>query len=88
MFRQGLKPRVKEELMRTGASTDTLDNLINTAINIDVKLYELQQELQDNPRARVVTKKRPLPRNPWRNNLSNCGNRYQPNIGQRTYNNT
>ena len=88
MFRQGLKPRVKEELMRTGASTDTLDNLINTAINIDVKLYELQQELQDNPRARVVTKKRPPPRNPWRNNLSNCGNRYQPNIGQRTYNNT
>ena len=55
MFRQGLKPQVKEELMRTGASTDTLDELVNTAINIDVKLYELRQELRDDPRARGTT---------------------------------
>jgi hypothetical protein len=85
MFKQGLKPQVKTELMRTGASTDNLDDLINTAINIDVKLYELQQELQEDPRSRVVlTNKRPPPRNPWRNNLSNCGQRgghYQPNSG-------
>jgi len=47
MYRQGLKPKVKEELMRTGASTETLDDLINKLINIDVKLFELQQELQD-----------------------------------------
>jgi hypothetical protein len=51
MFRQGLKLQVKEELMRTGASTNTLDELVNTAINIDVKLYELRQELCDDPRA-------------------------------------
>ena len=91
MFRQGLKPKVKEELMRTGASTDTLDDLINTAIDIDVKLYELQQELREDPRARVAIEKRPPPRNPWRNNLSNRGNRggrYQPNVGRRTHNNT
>jgi hypothetical protein len=31
--------------MRTGARTDNLDNLINTAIDIDIKLYKLQQEL-------------------------------------------
>ena len=30
--------------MRTSASTDSLNNLINTAINI-IKLYKLQQEL-------------------------------------------
>ena len=63
MFCQGLKPKVKEELMCTSASTDTLDDLINTAIDINVKLYELQQELQDDLRARVVTKKRLLLRN-------------------------
>ena len=45
MFKQGLKPRVKEELMRTAAVTDTFDTLGNKAINIDIKLYELQQEL-------------------------------------------
>jgi hypothetical protein len=41
MFCKGLKLKVKEELMRTGASTDTLDDLINTAININTKLHEL-----------------------------------------------
>ena len=45
MFKQGLKPLVKTELMRTGASTNSLDDLINTAININVKLYKLQREL-------------------------------------------
>jgi hypothetical protein len=41
--------------MRTSASTDTLDELVNTAININVKLYELRQELRNNPRARSTT---------------------------------
>jgi hypothetical protein len=31
--------------MRTSASTNNLNNLINTTININVKLYKLQQEL-------------------------------------------
>jgi hypothetical protein len=48
MFRQGLKLKVKEELMRTSASTNTLDNLINTAIDINTKLHELQLELRNN----------------------------------------
>jgi hypothetical protein len=34
--------------MRTSASTNTLDNLINTAININTKLYKLQLELRNN----------------------------------------
>jgi hypothetical protein len=92
MFKQGLKPQVKTELMRTGASTDNLDDLINTAIDIDVKLYELQQELREDPRSRVVlADKRPPPRNPWRNNLSNRGQRgghYQSNSGRRIHNDT
>jgi hypothetical protein len=38
MFWQGLKPRVKEELMRTAASVDTFNTLVNEAININVRL--------------------------------------------------
>jgi hypothetical protein len=41
--------------MRTSASTNTLDKLINTAININVKLYELRQELYNNPCAYSIT---------------------------------
>jgi hypothetical protein len=61
--------------MRTSASTNTLNKLINTAININVKLFKLQQELRDDLQARVVlTNKRLLLRNLWRNN-NNCGQR-------------
>ena len=41
MFKQGLKPKVKEEIIRTSASTKTLKELINTVININIKLYKL-----------------------------------------------
>jgi hypothetical protein len=69
--------------MRTAASINTFNTLVNKAINIDVRLQELQQELWDNLRARVVTvNRRPPPRQPWRNNLSNRRNCYQPNIGR------
>ena len=91
MFRQGLKPQVKAELMRTGASTESLDDLINTAIDIDVKLHELQLELRDDPRARVaLTDRRPPPRNPWRSNpnRNQRSGRYQPNMGRRIHNDT
>jgi hypothetical protein len=91
MFRQGLKPKVKEELMRTGASVETLDSLINTSIDIDVRLQELQQELRDDPRARaVLVDRRPPPRNPWRNNFNRGqrGGHYQSNTGRRIHQNT
>jgi hypothetical protein len=45
MFRQGLKNNVKIELMRSGASLDTLDDVINKAININTCLYKLLLEL-------------------------------------------
>jgi hypothetical protein len=41
MFKQGLKLQVKTELICTSASTNNLNNLINTAININIKLYKL-----------------------------------------------
>jgi hypothetical protein len=41
--------------MRTSASTNTLDELVNTAINLNVKLYELRQELCNNPCAYGIT---------------------------------
>jgi hypothetical protein len=62
MFKQGLKLKVKEELIRTTAITNTFDTLVNKAINIDIKLYKLQQELRDDTRARnpnVVTVRSP-----------------------------
>ena len=41
MFKQGLKLRVKEELMRTAAVTNTFNPLVNKAINFNIKLYKL-----------------------------------------------
>jgi hypothetical protein len=62
MFKQGLKPKVKEELIHTAAITNTFDTLVNEAININIKLYKLQQELRDDTRARtpnIVTGRSP-----------------------------
>jgi hypothetical protein len=44
MFRQGLKPQVREELMRTNAVTETVDELIDESIRIDNELYQLKLE--------------------------------------------
>ena len=44
MYRRGLKENVKDELMRTGASTDTLDELRKEAIRIDDNLFERAME--------------------------------------------
>jgi hypothetical protein len=44
MYKQGLKPAVRRELMRTGASVRTLDELINEAVRLDNELFELKLE--------------------------------------------
>jgi hypothetical protein len=44
MFKQGLKERVRTELMRSGANIVTLDDLIEEATRIDNDLYELELE--------------------------------------------
>ena len=40
IYRRGLKENVKDELIRSGASTTTLNNTIVEAIRIDDMLYE------------------------------------------------
>ena len=44
MFKQGLKPKVRVELMRLGAAITNLKDLIEEAIRIDNDLYELRLE--------------------------------------------
>jgi hypothetical protein len=44
MYKQGLKPRVRQELMRSGGQVATLQDLMNEAIRIDNELYGLQLE--------------------------------------------
>jgi hypothetical protein len=44
MYRQGLKPTVRRELMRSGATLETLDALMAEAIRLDNDLYELALE--------------------------------------------
>ena len=44
MYRQGLKPAVRMELMRSGSSLKTLNELINEAIRVDNELYKLKLE--------------------------------------------
>jgi hypothetical protein len=44
MYKQGLKPNVRRELMRSGASITTLKELTDEAIRIDNDLFELKLE--------------------------------------------
>jgi hypothetical protein len=46
MYKQGLKLVVQQELIRSGATTEILDQLINKAIRIDNNLYKLKLEEQ------------------------------------------
>lgn len=46
MYKQGLKGNVKAELMRSGTTLDTLDQLQKESIRIDSDLYELSIELR------------------------------------------
>ena len=41
IFKQGLKPKVKEELIYTTTITSTVNTLVNKAISINIKLYNL-----------------------------------------------
>lgn len=60
MFRQGLKPNVRIELMRSGATLETLSVLIDESIRIDNNLYEFEKE------ARTFTNNRKTTQNPGR----------------------
>ncbi len=54
MFKRGLKDSVKDELMRSGARLNTIQALVETAIDVDDKLYERSMEKRyDQPRGRA-----------------------------------
>ena len=83
--------------MRTAAVTNTFNTLVNKAININIKLYKLQQELRDDLRARtpnVTTVCAPptfnqnLQKNSAARQGNQQGNYYRPNTRRRIYNNT
>jgi hypothetical protein len=44
MYKQGLKPNIRAELMRTGATINDLEDLKREVICLDNKLYELVLE--------------------------------------------
>jgi hypothetical protein len=44
MYKQGLKPNVRAELMRTGAMINDLEDLKREVICLDNELYELALE--------------------------------------------
>jgi hypothetical protein len=44
MYRQGLKPAVQRELIRSRATINTLKELVSEAIQVDNKLYKLALE--------------------------------------------
>jgi hypothetical protein len=44
MYKQGLKPNVRAELMRTGATINDLEDLKREVIRLDNELYELALE--------------------------------------------
>jgi hypothetical protein len=83
MYKQGLKPVVRQELMRSGATTETLDQLINEAIRIDNDLYELKLEEQA-----YSARSRLNGREPRETKVvQNQGRRqFRPNQGQRRFN--
>jgi hypothetical protein len=46
MYKQGLKPTIRIELIRSGVSITTLETLVNEAIRINNNLYELKLKEQ------------------------------------------
>ena len=44
MYKQGLKPSVRAELMRTGVAIHTVQDLYKEAIRLDNQIYELAIE--------------------------------------------
>jgi len=83
MYRQGLKPTVRRELMRSGTRLDTLEDLMNESIRLDNELYELALEerlFNQGTRAPVVTNTRP--RHQPRRSYPNQGRQrsYQPRV--------
>lgn len=75
MFKQGLKPQVLEELMRSGCAISNLGGLMEEAKRLDEALYELETMKRGYG-------KTPNSQNSGRKRASSAkGNHYQPNRG-------
>jgi hypothetical protein len=86
MFRQGLKNDVKIKLMHSSASLNTLNNVINEAININTRLYKLSLELQPHSQAPQHNHKGQPPHNNQRQYRSNnYANRSAPRVTHLTH---
>jgi hypothetical protein len=87
MFRQGLKNNVKIKLMRSSASLNTLNNVINKAININTRLYKLSLELQPHSQAPQHNHKgQPQHNNQRQYRSNNYANRSTPRVTHLTHN--
>jgi hypothetical protein len=85
MFRQGLKNDVKIELMRSGASLETLNDVIDEAIDIDTRLYELSLELRPNSRVQQDNPKGRSQNNNRQYRTNNHANRSAPRVTHLTH---
>jgi hypothetical protein len=83
MYKQGLKLVVQQELIRSGATTEILDQLINKAIRIDNNLYKLKLEEQAYS-ARLRLNRRELRETKVVQNQGRC--QFWPNQGQQRFN--
>lgn len=72
MYKQGLKPELRKELLRSGAETDTLEKLCNEAIRIDNEFYGLEMELQ----GRTHVLRNPPPQKTYANTTQRRSNYY------------
>jgi len=89
LYKQGLKADVQTELMRSGADTVTLDELITESIRLDVELYELRVTLRNQRTPPQSTPKEYRPRYQKKHgpNVGRPRERYQPRNNPGVYNN-
>ena len=80
MYKQGLKPSVRAELMRTGVAIHTVQDLYKEAIRLDNQIYELAIEEK--------SFRRQLPLNESQRPTSQYGRKHQPNHGRQRNQNT
>src|SRR5215207_2321069 len=72
MYKQGLKPKLRKELLRTGAATETLEDFCNEAIRIDNEFFGLAMELKGRHDYRRDDNRQPV----YKSNTSKRRNNY------------
>jgi len=87
LYKQGLKADVQTELMRSGADTVTLDELITESIRLDVELYELRVTLRNQRGQPQAKEYRPRYQKKHGPNVGRPRERYQPRNNPGVYNN-